>query len=125
MATTKHKQGAFNIREKITSGPALYRWRREVKISRPDYATISGCSTRTLATIESKNRLSLEKVRKVNEARRLILGLSEIMESDNVGAWLKQPNEWFDGNTPLEAIKAGKADKLWELIFHTREGGYQ
>ncbi len=115
---------AFDPRAEIKSGPALQRWRRKVKISRPVYAVLSDCSERSLATLEAKNRLSMGKQRKLNEARRLIVGLSEIMEPENIAPWLKQPNEWFDGRTPLQALEEGKADKIWELIFHTREGGY-
>jgi len=114
----------FDPRAEIKSGPALQRWRRKVKISRPMYAVLSDCSVRTLATLESKNRLSMAKQRNLNEARRLIMGLSEIMESENIAPWLKKPNEWFDGRTPLQALDEGKADKIWELIFHTKEGGY-
>jgi hypothetical protein len=114
----------FDPRAEIKSGPALQRWRRKVKISRPVYAVLSDCSERTLATLESKNRLSMEKQRKLNEARRLIVGLAEIMEPENIVPWLKKPNEWFDGRTPLEAMDEGKVDKIWELIFHTKAGGY-
>ena len=114
----------FDPRAEIKSGPALQRWRRKVKISRPVYAVLSDCSERTLATLEGKNRLSMAKQRKLNEARRLIMALAEIMEPENIAPWLKKPNEWFDGRTPLEAMDEGKVDKIWELIFHTKAGGY-
>ena len=114
----------FDPSAEIKSGPALQQWRRKVKISRPVYAALSDCSERTLATLEAKTRLSMGKQRKLNEARRLIVGLSEIMEFQNIAPWLKQPNEWFDDRTPLQALEEGKADKIWELIFHTKEGGY-
>ena len=50
--------------------------------------------------------------------------MSEIMEPESIAPWLKQPNEWFDGHTPLQALEEGKADKIWELISHTKECGY-
>jgi len=124
MVKEKRQAVEFDPRAEIKSGPALQRWRRKAKISRPVYAVMSDCSERTLATLEAKNRLSMEKQRKLNETRRLIVGLSEIMESKNIAPWLKKPNEWFDGRTPLQALEEGKADKIWELIFHTKEGGY-
>ena len=66
----------------------------------------------------------MQKQRKLNEARRLIVGLAEIMEPENIASWLETPNEWFAGKTPLRALDEGKIDKVWELIFHTKEGGY-
>jgi len=121
---TMKKTKTFNPHEKINSGPTLQRWRRQIKISRPVYAELSDCALRTLATLERKNRLSLNKERKLNQTRRLIEALCEIMEPAHVAPWLQQPNDWFDGRTPLQAVKEGKIDKVWELIFHTKEGGY-
>ena len=52
------------------------------------------------------------------------MGLAEIMAPETIAEWLQTPNEWFDDNTPLETIDHGKIDKVWELIYHTREGGF-
>ncbi len=79
----------FNPSAEIKSGPALQQWRRKVKISRPVYAALSNCSERTLATLEAKTRLSMGKQRKLNEARRLIVGLSEIMEPEDIAPWFE------------------------------------
>ena len=125
MTTTAIKESVtFNPHEKITSGPRLKHWRRQIKINRDLYADLSACSPRTLATLEKKPRISLAKERKFNETRRLIEALCDIMEPNNVAGWLEQPNDWFAGNSPHQAIKEGKMDKVWELIYHTREGGY-
>lgn len=123
-ATLEKKTTPFDPDAVIRSGPALQRWRREAKISRPLYAALSDCSERTLATIEKKSRLSMGKERKINEAHRLIAALAEIMEPTSIGDWLRSPNEWFNGRSPVEVLAEGKADKLWDMIFHTREGGF-
>lgn len=108
----------------IHSGPALMKWRRQFGISRPVYAVLSNCSERTLATQEAKPRLVLEKERKLNESHRLIVALGQIMEPAQVSKWLTTPNKWFEGKKPLAVIRAGRADQVWDMILHTREGGY-
>jgi len=124
MTKEKPRAEVLDPHQTINSGPALQRWRRQIKISRPVYAKLSDCSARTLATVEGKNRLSLKKLRKISETLSLLTALCEIMEPQNVSSWLQQPNEWFDGCTPMQAVDEGKIDKVWELIYHTREGGY-
>ena len=122
MTATKGKE--FNLLCRIQSGSALKDWRRQIGITRPVYAKISHCSERTLATIESKKKLTLSKERKLNETHRLLLALCEIMEPKLVKNWLREPNEWLDDNTPMQIIEQGKMDKLWELVYHTRSNGY-
>ena len=112
------------LRQPIHSGHALMKWRRNLGISRPVYAVLSNCSERTLATHEAKPRLALEKMRALNESHRLLVALGQIMEPAQVSKWLTTPNEWFEGQKPLAVIRAGRADQVWDMIRHTREGGY-
>ena len=112
------------LRRPIHSGHALMKWRRNLGISRPVYAVLSNCSERTLATQEAKPRLALEKERALNESHRLLVALGQIMEPAQVSKWLVAPNEWFEGQKPLAVIRAGRADQVWDMIRHTREGGY-
>jgi hypothetical protein len=49
-------------------------------------------------------------------------GLSEIMEPDSIGAWLKEPNDAFDGSTPLQVIERGESDRLWRMIYQIQTG---
>lgn len=122
--TMTQKPDGFNVHGAIQSGADLMQWRRHLGISRPVYATLSACSERTLASKEARRRLELPKVRKLNESHRLLMGLCEIMAPAHVGQWLNTPNDWFDGKTPLEVIRAGQIDQVWGMIHHTREGGY-
>lgn len=112
------------LHEPIRSGRKLMQWRRTIGITRPVFAVLSSCSERSVATQEKKSRLSLPKERKLSEAHRLLLGLCEIMDPENVSAWLNEPNEWFDNQTPMAVIKQGKIDKVWELVHHTKAAGY-
>lgn len=120
MPTTLVKE----LKQPIHSGPALMKWRRTLGISRPVYAKLSDLSERTLADKEAKPRLTLDKERKLNETHRLLLALCQIMEPDQVSNWLATPNEWFGGKTPLNVIRQGRMEQVWDMIYHTREGGY-
>lgn len=112
------------LHEPIRSGRRLMQWRRKIGIARPVFAALSGCSVRSVATQEAKSRLSLPKERKLNETYRLLLGLCEIMDPGSLSNWLKEPNEWFAGQTPMDVIAQGRMDKVWELIHHTKAAGY-
>lgn len=57
--------------------------------------------------------------------KKMLEGLCDIMKASSIAAWMERPNDWFDGQTPNQAIKDGKINKVWELIYHTREGGFK
>ena len=124
MTTPVKEPTAFDVHQPIRSGADLMQWRRTLGISRPVYAALSDCSERTLATQEAQRHLELDKLRNLNETHRLLMGLCEIMEPANVAPWLNEPNDWFDGQTPLKVIHSGKIDQVWDMIYHTREGGF-
>ena len=111
-------------RPTIKSGFDLKQWRRGIGITRPVYANLSNCSERTLATKEGEKKLSMKSERRLNETMRLLIALGEIMEKENISTWLNEKNEWFDGQTPMNIISQGNINSIWEMIFHTREGGY-
>lgn len=70
---------------------------------------------------ESKNAIAKASVLNV-ERQRLVDALSEIVHEDNLGVWLQQPNNAFDGLTPVELIEQGQSDRLWEMIHNLRSG---
>ena len=123
-ATKDRSEVLEALRRPIRSGPRLMQWRRTIGITRPAFARLSGCSERSLATQEAKKRLSLAKERNLNEARRLLLALCEIMDPDAVSDWLADPNDWFDRQSPVDLIQEGRIDQVWELIHHTKAAGY-
>ena len=36
--------------------------------------------------------------------------------------WLETPNDAFGGLKPLEVIKRGEIDRLWNMIFYRESG---
>ena len=59
---------------------------------------------------------------KVSEIKRLRGCLAELMKNEALDEWLQQPNQAFDGSTPLQVIERGETDRLWRTIWHLREG---
>lgn len=56
------------------------------------------------------------------EGARLFDALSDVMEAQDIGAWLKEPNPAFDGSTPLQGIERGEGDRLWRMIYQLQTG---
>ena len=79
-------------------------------------------STRNLANIESGKPPSANVLRQLNELRRVIDALSEVLQKDAIGPWLQQLNEAFDGLKPIEVIERGEVDRIWEMVFFLRTG---
>lgn len=60
-----------------------------------------------------------------NEAkalRDLIHVLSEFLQNETIGGWLRQPNEAFDRLTPIEVIERGDVDGIWRIVSFLRSG---
>ncbi|MCC5805070.1 MAG: DUF2384 domain-containing protein [Opitutales bacterium] len=57
------------------------------------------------------------------ELARLIEALADVTQDRNeVTAWLQEPNEAFEGSTPLQVIERGESDRLWRMIYFLRSG---
>lgn len=65
-----------------------------------------------------------------SELKQLILEdqlrdkLSEIMLPEFVDHWLSFPNEELDGHKPIEFIKQGKIDRIYDIIDRLRSGQF-
>ncbi len=57
-----------------------------------------------------------------SEEMRVRRALGAIIQDQSVDEWLQQPNQAFDGSTPLQVIERGETDRLWRMIWHLREG---
>lgn len=88
-------------------------------LNRPDFASLLGYSDRTLAKWEGGEREpDRDAQRRYEELRRLHEGLGTIMRPDGIAAWFQRRNQAFDGQAPLDLIRQGKMDIIWQMIFH-------
>ena len=111
---------------RITSGPALMKWRRERGISRKLFAEMADFSERKLATYEKIMELPEKVQRPVTETVRLIQALTELAgDSAALADWLDAPNHAFGGESPLSLIQAGESHQLWEMVHQLRQGTFQ
>ncbi|MCC5789801.1 MAG: DUF2384 domain-containing protein [Opitutales bacterium] len=110
---------------RINSGPALMTWRRQRGISRKLFAQLADCSERKLATYEVAPKLPPKVKRPVMETVRLLQALRELTGEDaKLKKWLDTPNPAFGQKTPLELIRNGESDLLWEMVYQIRQGAF-
>ena len=115
----------YTIKEASVSGVALRENRRSLGISREVFAPIGGISVRSLASYESDKEVPKIARRAVTEGMRLAKALMELVdESKNLKTWLEAENPAFDGRTPMQVIKEGETDLIWEMIHQLRRGSF-
>ena len=85
-------------------------------LSQDEFARLTGYSTRAVAGWEAGKALARPARRRIAEIGRLLKALSELMPRDQVGQWLRGPNKAFDGQTPMQVVERGEADRLWQMI---------
>jgi uncharacterized protein (DUF2384 family) len=113
------------LRAVSQSGPELMNWRRSFGIARPLFAEVAHFSERKLATYEKAKTLPPGVVRPVRESVRLLAALAELCgDSARLSEWLRQPNRAFGGRAPLDLIRTGEGDRLWEMIHQVRQGTF-
>ncbi len=103
------------------SGRSL-RLRARLKMNRETFARLVPMSTRNLANIEAGKPPSANIRRQLNELKRVIDALAEVIQKEAIGPWLDQPNDAFDGLKPIEVIERGEVDRIWQMIFFLRSG---
>lgn len=96
--------------------------RQKLGVTQKIMARILGVTERTVIDLEAGRPLSEGIGRRVTEVDRLQRELSKVVRSREMGRWLTQPNDAFDGDAPAELIAKGKVDLLWRMILELRSG---
>jgi hypothetical protein len=110
--TQRKSQGGFDVRS----------FCQTFRLVRPDLTRMTGYSLRSVDKWAAGENPGAATQRRLREVGRLFDGLSEIMEPEYVGQWLKTPNDAFDGSTPLQVIERGETDRIWRMIFIVETG---
>lgn len=117
--TTRHVAGTpKNLAEDFD----LKRFCNRFRLVRPDVTRLTGYSLRSVDKWAAGEKIAAAPKRRFLEAARLLNALAEIMEPGSVGEWLKEPNQAFEGSTPLQVIERGEADRLWRMIYLIETG---
>lgn len=84
---------------------------------------LSGYSSRSIANWACGTKATKPATTKFTELTRLLDSLAEMAQSrTDVTQWLQEPNDVFDGSTPLQVIERGESDRLWRMIYFLRSG---
>jgi hypothetical protein len=59
---------------------------------------------------------------KLVETDRLSDALSQVLPPGGLTDWLRAPNPAFEGQTPIQVIQRGEADRLWRMIHQIDSG---
>ena len=105
-------------------GADLKALRKQTHLDQRGFATLSNNSRETLIKFEKSGKVSAAAKRGIIEAVTLIIGLSDIMELENIATWLKTPNRGLRNKKPLDIIKEGRSDIIWNMIERARQGSF-
>jgi transcriptional regulator with XRE-family HTH domain len=99
------------------------RVRDRYGLKQPEMSRLLGVSARTLSELESQPKEPRQETkRRLTEVERLYRALSEIIDADGIAAWMQEPNDGFDGSTPLQVVERGEIDRIWQMIYAVRTG---
>jgi transcriptional regulator with XRE-family HTH domain len=97
--------------------------RDDYGITQNQMVRLSGYSPRSIASWAKGTSATKPASTKFTELTRLFSALAEMAESPkDVIHWLQEPNEAFDGSTPLQVIERGETDRIWRMIYFLRSG---
>ena len=96
--------------------------RNKLGLSQIELARVTGYALRSIAGWERGKPLSDSARRKLAETDRLRAALSEIVPPNELGNWLRTPNSAFEGQSPIQVIERGEADRLWRMLFQIDAG---
>src|SRR5260370_41401651 len=91
-------------------------------VSQDELSRITGYSIRAIAGWEAGKKLSEAARQKVVETERLRVALAEIVPAAELGEWMRTPNPAFEGQSPIQVIERGEADRIWRMIIQIDSG---
>lgn len=86
-------------------------------LKREELGRLTGFSLRALAEWASGKLPSQPAKRRLQEVKRLLDALAEIVKPESIPKWLHQRNPAFDNLTPLQVIEFGEIDRLWAMVY--------
>ena len=91
-------------------------------VSQDELARITGYSVRAIAGWEAGKKLSEAARQKIVETERLRSALVELVPLAELGGWMRKPNPAFEGQSPIQVIECGEADRIWRMIIQIDSG---
>lgn len=91
-------------------------------LKREELGRLTGFSLRALAEWAGGKAPSQPAKRRLQEVRRFLDALSQIVKRERIPGWLHERNKAFDNLTPLQIIEYGEIDRLWAMVHHLGGG---
>jgi transcriptional regulator with XRE-family HTH domain len=91
-------------------------------VTQDTFTRLTGFSPRAVAHWANGNKPSASTQRRLTEINRLFAALSELINKEAIGPWLKHSNSAFDGSTPLQVIERGESDRIWRMVSELESG---
>jgi DNA-binding transcriptional regulator YiaG len=110
------------VAEVADSGPDVKELCDTYRLKREELGRLTGFSLRALAEWASGKLPSQPAKRRLQEVRRLLDALAEIVKPEHIPKWLHQRNAAFDDMTPLQVIELGEIDRLWSMVHELGSG---
>ena len=125
---SKKRTEEFNIeRKKEQEGKqAEIRMRNGslIVVSEESHNKVRGLSKSLLHHHDYIGKIALEQDMRALWGDGIVDGLLNLMDFNNILMWLDEPNKWFDGDSPKEAVKKKGISCLEDMIRHQEENGY-
>jgi hypothetical protein len=116
---------AGTLRNVFTGAPrqlAVKDFCESYGVTQDTFTRLTGFSPRAVAHWANGDKPSSSTQRRLTEINRLFAALSELINKETIGPWLKQANSAFDGSTPLQVIERGESDRIWRMVSELESG---
>ena len=121
-AATKLSHRSGVIIRRSSDGTVVKQITTKYGLRQETLSRMTGFSVRSVAEWSGGKEPSAPAKRAFMEMDRLLDALARLMDSKEVGKWLKEPNPAFDGSTPLQVIERGQSDRLWRMLYFVESG---
>lgn len=115
-------QGLDGVRIVEVAGEVKLELRHALSMRRELFGRLVNVSVRTIAEVESSQKIVAKLRRNYVEVKRLCDALGEVVDAGELGMWLDTPNSAFGGLKPIEVIERGEIDRLWDMFYRLRSG---
>jgi DNA-binding transcriptional regulator YiaG len=95
---------------------------QEYAVTQDAFTRLTGFSPRAVAHWAQGRKPSGSTTRRLAETKRIFAAMEELLAKEAIGPWLKEPNQAFDGSTPLQVIERGETDRIWRMIYELQSG---
>ena len=110
------------VGEAAEAGPDVNALCDHYELKREELGRLTGFSLRALADWSAGKLPSQPAKRRLQEVRRLLDSLGEIVKRESIPEWLHKPNPAFGRLTPLQVIELGEIDRLWAMVHDLGSG---